>query len=136
MVGIVVFFLISLVETDPRVSIPKLRGVTSSNNTSLTSPCMTPAWMDAPTATASSGFTSFLASTPKISFTLSCTFGILVCPPTRITSEISPLLIPASFIAVWQGSTVLSIKSATSDSSFARVNLTTKCLGPDESAVI
>ena len=42
LVGIVVFFSISLVITPPRVSIPSDNGVTSSNNTSLTSPPSTP----------------------------------------------------------------------------------------------
>jgi hypothetical protein len=58
LVGIVVFFWISLVITPPRVSMPSDSGVTSSSSTSLTSPCSTPPWIAAPTATASSGLTS------------------------------------------------------------------------------
>ena len=42
MVGIVVFLLISLVKTPPRVSIPRERGVTSRRSTSVTSPASTP----------------------------------------------------------------------------------------------
>ena len=60
--------------------------------------------------------------------------GILVCPPTRITSAIS-FDAPESFIAVLHGAMVLSIRSSTKDSSFALVNLTTKCFGPEASAV-
>ena len=64
-VGIVVFLSISFVETPPNVSIPKDKGVTSSNKTSFTSPCKTPAWIAAPIATTSSGFTDLLGSFPK-----------------------------------------------------------------------
>ena len=38
LVGMVVFLVIILVMTPPKVSIPKDRGVTSSSNTSLRSP--------------------------------------------------------------------------------------------------
>ena len=61
----VVFFSISGVATPPRVSIPKVSGVTSNNKTSVVSPDKTEPCMAAPTATASSGFKSFLASLPK-----------------------------------------------------------------------
>ena len=43
-VGIVVFLLINGVMTPPKVSIPKVNGVTSSKTTSLTSPETTPPW--------------------------------------------------------------------------------------------
>ena len=43
LVGMVVFLSISLVATPPRVSIPRLRGVTSRRSRSLTSPPRTPA---------------------------------------------------------------------------------------------
>ena len=56
-VGMVVLRGISVVATPPIVSIPRLRGVTSSSSRSCTSPCSTPAWMAAPIATTSSGFT-------------------------------------------------------------------------------
>src|SRR5215472_8093067 len=65
------------VNTPPSVSIPSDSGVTSSNNTSLTSPCSTPAWMAAPTATTSSGLTPLCGSLPNSCFTTSCTFGML-----------------------------------------------------------
>ena len=41
-VGIVVLRGINTVDTPPKVSIPNESGVTSSNNTSLTSPAKTP----------------------------------------------------------------------------------------------
>ncbi len=43
LVGMVVLRSISGVNTPPRVSMPRVRGVTSSSSTSLTSPCSTPA---------------------------------------------------------------------------------------------
>ena len=67
----VVFFSISFVVTAPSVSIPNESGVTSNNKTSLTSPERTPPCMAAPIATASSGLTSFLGSTPKNALTSS-----------------------------------------------------------------
>ena len=57
--------------TPPIVSIPNVKGVTSKSRTSVTSPANTAPCMAAPTETASSGFTSFLASLPKNSFTFS-----------------------------------------------------------------
>ncbi len=50
-VGMVVFLLISFVKTPPNVSIPKDNGVTSSNNTSVTSPAKTPPWKNTPIIT-------------------------------------------------------------------------------------
>lgn len=52
LVGIVVFLVIILVMTPPRVSIPKDSGVTSKSNKSFKSPFKTPPWIAAPTATA------------------------------------------------------------------------------------
>jgi len=75
-------------------------------------------------------------SLPKKFLTVSATFGILVIPPTRITSPISPALSPASFKAVLQGAIVLSIKLATIDSNLALVSFKFKCFGPVLSAVI
>jgi hypothetical protein len=49
LVGIVVFFSISLVMTPPSVSMPSDSGVTSSSSTSLTVPPSTPPWIAAPT---------------------------------------------------------------------------------------
>ncbi len=135
-VGTVVFFSMSLVNTPPRVSIPSESGVTSRSRTSFTSPRSTPPWMAAPTATTSSGFTPLWGSLLKSSFTFCCTMGILVIPPTRITSSISEAEIPASFKAVLQGCTVRSIRSSTRLSSFDLVSLILRCLGPEASAVI
>ena len=136
LVGIVVFFSISLVITPPRVSMPRDRGVTSSSNRSLTSPPNTPAWMAAPTATASSGFTSLRGSRPKNSCTFFCTSGMRVWPPTRITSSISEAATPASLSTVRQGSIVRSTSSSSRDSSLARVKRMFMCLGPPASAVM
>ena len=83
------FFSIKGVITPPIVSIPRVNGVTSKRRISVTSPDSTAPWIAAPAATASSGFISFLGSLPKNSFTFSCTRGILVWPPTKITSLIS-----------------------------------------------
>ena len=65
LVGIVVLRGINTVITPPIVSIPNDNGVTSSNNTSFTSPEITPPWIEAPIATASSGFTEWLGSFPN-----------------------------------------------------------------------
>src|SRR5213082_470739 len=89
LVGMVVFFSMSLVMMPPSVSMPSDSGVTSSSSTSFTSPASTPAWMAAPTATASSGLTSLRGSLPKKSFTYFCTSGMRVWPPTRITPATS-----------------------------------------------
>ena len=136
LVGIVVFFLMSLVITPPSVSMPSDSGVTSSSSTSLTSPFSTPPWIAAPTATASSGLTSLRGSRPKNSFTLSCTLGIRVMPPTRMTSPMSASEMPESLIATRQGSIVRSIRSSTSASNLARVIFIDRCFGPDWSAVM
>ena len=136
LVGMVVFFLISLVITPPSVSMPSDSGVTSSSSTSLTSPLSTPAWIAAPTATASSGLTSLRGSLPKNSFTFSCTLGMRVMPPTRITSSMSETFTPASLTAMRHGSMVRWISSSTSDSNLARVIFIARCFGPEASAVM
>ena len=136
LVGIVVFFSMSLVMMPPSVSMPSDSGVTSSSSTSFTSPASTPPWMAAPTATASSGFTSLRGSLPKNSFTYFCTSGMRVWPPTRMTSAMSCVPMPASFNAMRQGSMVRFTSSSTRLSSLARVSLMLRCLGPDASAVM
>ena len=88
-VGIVVLASISFVITPPSVSMPSDSGVTSSSRRSLTSPVSTAAWIAAPTATTSSGLTVLFGSLPKSFLTSSCTFGMRVWPPTRITSSMS-----------------------------------------------
>ena len=52
------------VDTPPRVSIPRDKGVTSRSNTSVTSPARTAPCNAAPTATASSGLIFFASSLP------------------------------------------------------------------------
>ena len=89
-VGMVVLASMSLVMTPPSVSIPTLRGTTSSRRTSFTSPLRTPPWMAAPRATTSSGLTLLLGCLPKKSVTTFCMAGMRVEPPTRITSSMSP----------------------------------------------
>ena len=111
-------------------------GVTSKSNTSLTSPCRTPACIAAPIATTSSGFTLLFGSLPKKFLTSSITFGILVIPPTNTTSLISAALNPASFKAVLHGGSVFFIKFSTRASNFALVNFKFICFGPVLSAVM
>ncbi len=135
-VGMVVFFVIILVITPPSVSMPSDSGVTSSSSTSLRSPDRTWPCTAAPTATASSGFTSLRGSLPKNSLTFSCTLGMRVMPPTRMTSSMSDTDTPASLMAVRQGAMVRSIRSSTRLSSLERVSLMFRCLGPEASAVM
>ena len=130
------FLSISLVHTPPKVSIPKESGVTSSNNTSLTSPESTPPWIAAPIATHSSGLMPLKGSLPVIFLTSSITAGIRVEPPTKITLSISEYESLASSIAFFIGITVASTKSAVIASNFCLVKSTSKCLGPVASAVI
>ena len=70
-----------------------------------------------------------------MAFTCSCTFGIRVWPPTKMTSSISDEDTPASFIATWHGPIVRVISSSTKDSSLERVSFKLRCLGPLASAV-
>ncbi|KHO53479.1 MAG: hypothetical protein QT04_C0004G0012 [archaeon GW2011_AR11] len=63
-VGMVVLRSMSFVKTPPRVSMPRLNGVTSSSRMSLTSPASTPACMAAPWATHSIGSTPLSAGLP------------------------------------------------------------------------
>src|SRR3569833_456087 len=116
----VVLRSISGSNTPPSVSMPRVSGVTSSSSTSLTSPCSTPAWTAAPSATTSSGFTPLCGSRPKKPFTTSWTLGMRVMPPTRITSSMSEAFRPASLSACSQGPTVRWIRSSTRLSSVQR----------------
>ena len=127
--------MISLVNTPPWVSIPRLKGVTSSNNTSLRSPPSTAPCKAAPAATASSGLTSRRGARPNSFSTASCTRGMRVWPPTNITSSMSEGLTPASCMAWRHGSRLFSTKSSTKLSNLARVSLIFMCLGPVASAV-
>ena len=135
-VGMVVLLSISLVITPPMVSIPRLNGVTSSNNTSLISPLSTAPCMAAPTATTSSGFTPRLGFLPKNFSTSSSILGIRLLPPTMITSSIAEVLMPASFNASSQGFKQRSNNLSARASNFARVNFFTRCLGTPSTAVI
>ena len=127
---------IKRVNTPPSVSIPNDKGVTSKSRTSFTSPVSTPACIAAPLATTSSGFTPRCGSLPKNFSTVSIIFGILVMPPTRITSSISLVETPASFSAFLHGSRERLTSLSTSCSSFERLIFTFKCLGPVWSAVM
>ena len=129
-VGIVVFLSINTVITPPIVSIPNDNGVTSSNNTSLTSPAITPPWIAAPIDTTSSGLTDLFGSFPNNFLTDSWTAGIRVEPPTNNTWWISVGSIPASFNAWRTGVSVLKTKSRVNSSNFALVNVNSKCKGP------
>ena len=133
-VGIVVLRSIKGVRTPPMVSIPRVSGVTSRSKISLTSPCKTPPWIAAPTATTSSGFTPCIGSLPKMDLTFSITAGIRVIPPTITTSLISLVSSLASFNAFLTGSSRRSKSGATSSSSLARVRVCSKCFGPSASA--
>jgi len=75
--------------------------------------------MAAPIATASSGLTPLFGAFPKNSLTLSCTFGILVYPPTKRTSSILSFVRPESFKQASRGFNDLTTKSETIPSSFA-----------------
>ena len=129
-VGIVVFLGISTVHTPPKVSIPNESGVTSRSTISFTSPVSTPPWIAAPIATTSSGFTPLEGSLPNSFLINSCTFGILVDPPTNNTLSISFLVSDASLRAFLTGSSVLSNKSLHKSSNLALVKLNSKCNGP------
>jgi hypothetical protein len=56
-------------------------------------------------------------------------------PPTRMTSSMSAAFSPASLSAASTGFFVFSTRSRTRSSSLARVRVTTRCFGPDASAV-
>ncbi|MNY19234.1 hypothetical protein D3C86_1526570 [compost metagenome] len=126
---------INFVITPPIVSIPKDKGVTSNNNTSLTSPDKTPPWIAAPIATTSSGLTPFDGFLLKNFSTSSWILGILVEPPTKITSSISEILKPASFNALATGAIERFTNASVNWSNFALVKVFTKCFGPVAVAV-
>ena len=131
-----VFRGISFFITPPMVSKPKDRGVTSSNKISLISPPKMPAWIAAPTATTSSGLTFWLGSRSINVRTKSCTRGIRVEPPTRITSSMRLGFNPASLSARFRGRRRRLTKSPHISSNSALVNLVSICLGPSSVAVI
>ena len=132
-VGIVVLRSINGSLTPPKVSIPRVNGVTSSKTISLvTSPAMIPACMAAPIATASIGSTPDSGSFPMTEPTNFFTSGILVGPPINTIFEIS---VDESFASskalVIEGlhrSTIGLINS----SIFARVNFISRFWVPED----
>ena len=137
LVGMVVFFSISLVITPPSVSTPSESGVTSSSSTSFTSPCSTAPWMAAPTATTSSGLMLLSSSVVwKMSFASCCTLGMRMEPPTSTTSCTSFGFSLASRSACSQGPRRRSNRSLHRSSKRERVTVTCRCLGPFWSAVM
>ena len=135
-VGIVVFASIKRVITPPIVSIPNESGVTSNKRTSFTSPVNTPPWIAAPKETTSSGLTPFEGALPKYFSTAAWIAGILVEPPTNITSSISLIERPEFLIADLQGPIVLLTKLSINCSNFALVNDLTKCFGTPSTGII
>ena len=77
-----------------------------------------------------------VGSLPNSLLIASCTAGIRVDPPTNNTLSISEADKPASFIALRVGSIVASTRSRVNSTNLARVNVTSKCLGPVASAVM
>mmetsp|Transcript_2182 Transcript_2182/g.4998 ORF Transcript_2182/g.4998 Transcript_2182/m.4998 type:complete len:229 (-) Transcript_2182:130-816(-) len=126
----------SLVITPPKVSRPRLSGVTSSNTMSLTSPPSTPACTAAPRATTSSGLTVTFGSLPVRDFTRDWTAGMRVLPPTRMISSISDKSSLASLRAFSTGILHRSRRSLHSSSNLARVRLLSMCFGPSAVAVM
>ena len=97
---------------------------------------ITPPWIAAPKATASSGLTDSFGVWPVSALTASLTAGIRVEPPTKITSSMSAFVKPASYKALRTGILVLSIKSCVNSLNLARVKVVSKCNGPASPAVI
>jgi len=132
-VGIVVLRSIKGSLTPPSVSIPNVKGVTSSRTISLdTSPAIIPACIAAPNATASIGSTPLSGDLPITSPTNFLTRGIRVGPPIRTILLISDFEILASVNALsidcLHFSTILVINS----SSLALVSLSSRFCGPVE----
>ena len=125
------------VMTPPRVSMPRLSGVTSSSSTSLTSPLSTPACRLAPMATTSSGLTDWFGSLPpESSFTRSRTAGIRVEPPTRMIWSMSPTPVPPSLSTERKGSRQRSSRSWVRRWNSARVSDSSRWSGPAWLAVM
>ena len=134
--GTVVLRAISLLVTPPRVSTPRLRGVTSSRTTEATSPERTPACTAAPRATTSSGLTVMFGSLPVSSLTSCCTLGMRVEPPTRTTSSMSLGASLASASAWRSGPAHRANRSSHSASNLARDSDVSMCFGPSWLAVM
>ena len=123
------FLSISFVNTPPKVSIPRLKGVTSSNSISFTSPAKMPPWIEAPVATHSIGSMPLSAFLPIKSSTNFLMIGILVGPPTNIILSMSFGLSLESLIACSKGCLHLCINGSTSCSTLALVSFMLKCFG-------
>mmetsp|Transcript_48509 Transcript_48509/g.140522 ORF Transcript_48509/g.140522 Transcript_48509/m.140522 type:complete len:435 (-) Transcript_48509:892-2196(-) len=112
-------------------------GITSSRTRFRTSPVRTPAWMAAPTATTSSGFTLWFGVRPPLSFVArACTAGMRVEPPTRTTSFRSLGLSSASPSACSTGPLQRSTRSAQRLSNLDRESDSSMVLGPASSAAM
>mmetsp|Transcript_18138 Transcript_18138/g.45701 ORF Transcript_18138/g.45701 Transcript_18138/m.45701 type:complete len:265 (+) Transcript_18138:274-1068(+) len=135
-VGSVVLRGMRRVMTPPSVSRPRDRGVTSSSTMSDTSPASTPACTAAPSATTSSGLTVTLGSLPASLRTISCTAGMRVEPPTRITSWMSVMESLASRSACSTGTRQRVSRSEHISSNLALVREVSMCLGPSAVAVM
>ena len=130
------FLSINFVATPPIVSIPSDKGITSNKSTSLTSPCKIPAWIAAPSATTSSGLIDKLGSLLNNSLTAFLIAGILVCPPTKITSSMSSILKGEFSIALLVISIDFEIYSSDNSSNLDRVIFIKRCFGPSDPEVI
>ena len=119
--GIVVLRGISTFINPPNVSIPKLSGVTSSKIICRSAPLITPPWIVAPSAIASSGCCEMSGSREKSSATARRTAGIRVLPPTSTTAFRSSGFSAASAIACLQCRSVRPIHGAASFSKSSRV---------------
>lgn len=131
LIGMVVFLSMILLNTPPRVSIPRDKGATSTKTMSFMSPLRTAPWMAAPTDTASSGLTPLDGFFSKKSSTSFYTIGIHDIPPTRRTSSIWFFFNPESYIQSSLGLIVLLRKESISFSRPDLVKLYWKCFGPD-----
>ena len=136
--GTGVLRVISGVATPPRVSTPKVRGVTSTSTISPrpASPANTPAWMAAPLATHSIGSTPISALRPIISSKKARTAGMRVGPPTKTMRSIAFVWIPASRSACSTGPRQRSITGRTMRSRSVRDRSISRCLGSPPDAAI
>ncbi len=129
LIGMVEFFSMMRENLPPSTSMPSECGVTSSSTTSCTVPSNTPACVAAPSATTSSGFTPRNDCWSKNSSTLSCTNGMRVVPPTKITRLMSFFARPASSSARLQQRIVRRTKSSIRSSNSSRVITRSRCNG-------
>ena len=84
-------------------------------------PARMPAWIAAPRATASSGFSYMLSSFPKYSFSILWILGTRVLPPTTIISSTWSFVILASSSDLYNGSMHLLKRGWQISSNSARV---------------